>query len=156
MPASFSPVIQNRRARHDYFVRDSMEAGIELRGCEVKSIRLGNASLAESYAQIDANDELWVVGMHVSPYRQGGTENPDPNRKRRLLMRKQEIRRLRRHVEQKGVTLVPLRLYFQRGLAKIELGLCTGKHTYDKREAIKERDLELDARREMSARNRDR
>jgi len=151
---SHSPTIVNRRARHEYHVLDSVEAGIALGGCEVKSIRQGNVSLGESYATIDQKGEVWLVGMHVSPYKQGGTNNPAPRRNRKLLLNKGEIRRLKRSVDQRGYTLVPLRLYFHRGIAKIELGLCRGKQLHDKREALMERDLERQVQRDLAGRER--
>jgi len=151
---SHSPTIVNRRARHDYHVLDSVEAGIALSGCEVKSIRQGNVSLGESYATIDHRGEVWLVGMHITPYTQGGMHNPEPRRSRKLLLKKGEIRRLRRSVDQRGYTLVPLRLYFRRGLAKIELGLCRGKQLYDKRAALMERDLERQVQRDLAGRDR--
>jgi len=141
-------VATNRKVRHEYFVDRSYEAGIELRGAEVKSLRAGNVSLNECYAQVH-DGEVWVHGMHISPYKHAtGTELPDPVRRRRLLLKKQQIATLDRQVRQKGYTLIPLRVYFtERGHAKIELGLCRGKRQYDKREAIAERDMQREAER---------
>ncbi len=141
-------VATNRKARHEYFVDRSYEAGIELRGAEVKSLRAGNVSLNECYAQV-RDGQVWVHGMHISPYRHASTsEAPDPVRKRRLLLKKREIAALDRQVRQKGYTLIPLRVYFnERGYAKVELGLCRGKRQYDKREAIAERDMQREVER---------
>lgn len=148
---SHTPTIQNRRARHEYHIDDTIEAGLVLRGCEVKSIRGGNASLSEAYAKIDAG-EVWLVGMYVQPYPQAGDSNPAPTRDRKLLVKRSEIRRLRRATEQRGYTLVPLKLYFRRGLAKVEVGLCRGKRLHDKRDAIRERDLDRQAQRDLVGR----
>jgi SsrA-binding protein len=145
-------VAQNRRARHDYFILETLEAGLVLTGTEVKSLRRGQASLAEAYASVE-NDEVWVLQMHIPPYEQGNRFNPDPVRRRKLLLHRSEIASLRKAVAQKGHTLVPLRLYFSKGRAKLLLGVARGKKTHDKRHAIAERD----ARREMDrARRRDR
>lgn len=132
-------ICQNRRARHEYFILDSLEAGISLSGTEVKSLRAGRANLQDSYATVEG-EQLWLHQAHISPYEPGNRFNVEPRRKRRLLVHKREIRRLARQVAEKGVTLVPLRLYFKGGYAKVELGLARGKRLYDKREAIKERD----------------
>lgn len=141
-------VATNRKARHEYFVEKSYEAGIELYGAEVKSLRAGNVSLNECFARIE-NGQVWVHGMHISPYANAAEAlQPDPLRKRRLLLRKREIGALERQVRQKGYTLIPLRLYFNpRGYAKIELGLCRGKRQYDKREAIAKKDMQREAER---------
>ncbi len=125
-------ITENRKARHDYFVLDRYEAGIELTGTEVKSIRAGTVSLKDCYARVKQG-ELWVKGMHISPYKQGSYFNPDPDRDRRLLMHRREILRLGAKVQQEGLALVPLSLYFKNGLVKVELGLCKGKKLYDKR-----------------------
>ena len=141
-------VATNRKARHEYFVDKTCEAGIELRGCEVKSLRAAKVSLNEAYAQA-ADGEVWIHGMHISPYKNAaGTDAPGPTRKRRLLLKRREINALERQVRQKGYTLIPLRVYFnERGYVKIELGLCRGKRQYDKREAIAERDMERETER---------
>lgn len=131
----------NRKARHDYFIDDTLEAGIALKGTEVKSIRKGRANLKESYGII-IEGEVFVEGMHVSPYEQGNRFNEDPLRKRKLLLHKSEIRKLKRQVDQKGVTLVPLRLYLKNGRVKLELAIARGKKLYDKRDAIAKRDSE--------------
>lgn len=129
----------NRKARHEYHIEDSIEAGLVLRGTEVKSIRQGRVNLKESYAVVEGG-EIFVRGMHISPYEQGGIHNQDPLRKRKLLLHKREIRRLEQAVKQKGLTLIPLRLYLKRGRVKMELALARGKKLYDKREAIAKRD----------------
>lgn len=142
--AETKQVAQNRKARHDFFVLQTFEAGIALHGTEVKSIRLGKANLKDSYASFEQG-ELFVQHMHVSPYEQGNIFNRDPLRKRKLLMRKSELRKLQSEVQQKGLTLVPLSMYLLEGKIKVELGLCQGKKNYDKRN-----DLALkDAKREM-------
>ena len=137
-------VAQTRRASHDYFILETYEAGIALSGTEVKSLRQGKASLAEAYATV-VGDEAWVMQLHIPPYEQGNRWNLDPLRKRKLLLHRAEIARLKDAVARKGQTLVPLKLYFPRGHAKLLLGVGKGKKTYDKRHAIAERD----ARREM-------
>ena len=138
-------IAQNRRASHDYFILETYEAGIALAGTEVKSLRAGKASLAESYATVE-NGEVWVLQLHIPPYEQGNRANPDPLRKRKLLLHRAEIAKLAEAVERKGQTLVPLKLYFARGHAKLLIGVGKGKKTYDKRHAIAERD----AKREMA------
>lgn len=132
-------IAENRKARHDYFVEDTYEAGIVLVGCEVKSIRQGQVNLRDSFAIIK-NGEVFAVGMHVAPYQMGSYFNHDPRRNRKLLLNKAEIRKLKAKVEQKGYTLVPLKIYFKDALVKVELGLCKGKETHDKRESIKRRE----------------
>ena len=138
------PVASNRKARHDYFVEESFECGIELRGTEVKSMRQGRVNLKESYAAVK-NGEMIVSGMHISPYEQGNIFNTDPLRPKRLLMHRREIRRLEALVQRQGYTLVPLSVYLKNGRMKLELGLCRGKHLHDKRDAAAARD----AKREM-------
>ena len=135
----------NRKAAHDYFVLERFEAGIELTGTEVKSIRAGTLNLKDCYARVK-NGELWVHGMHISPYKQGSYFNADPDRDRRLLMHKREITRLGSKVQQEGLALVPLSLYFRDSLVKVELGLCKGKKLYDKRNdaAVKSARREMD------------
>lgn len=134
-------VASNRRAYHDYFVEDKLEAGVALAGSEVKSVRAHHVSLQEAYVEIRAG-EAWVVGMRISPYQTGaGQPTLDPARPRKLLLRRREIDQIDRRVRQKGYTLIPLRMYFSPGgYAKLEVGVCRGKRQYDKREAIKERD----------------
>jgi SsrA-binding protein len=136
-----APTIENRRARHEYHVLESVEAGLVLTGTEVKSIRAGGASLTEAYARF-RDGEAWLLGMHVPPYREGSFSNNEPTRPRKLLLHKEEIARLQSRVAEKGLTVVPLRLYFTRGMAKILLGLVRGKKLWDKRAAVAKRDVE--------------
>ena len=133
-------IAQNRRVRHDYHVLDTCEAGLVLQGTEVKSLRNGHVSFKDSYADI-RGAEIFLVGLHINPYEQGNIYNHDPERPRKLLLHRQEIHRLAAQVAEKGLTLAPLKLYFARGKAKVELGLCRGKHTYDKRDSLRERDV---------------
>jgi len=131
--------LQNRKAHHDYFILESLEAGIALVGCEVKSIRLGKANLQDSFARVDKN-QVFLFGMHVSPYAQGNRYNPDPTRTRKLLLNRNEITRLASRVQEKGLSLVPLKLYFKQGKVKIQLALAKGKTHGDKREKLKEKE----------------
>ena len=144
---------QNKKARHDYFIEQTIEAGIVLSGTEVKSIRQGKVNLKDSYATITGG-EVVLNGMHISPYEQGNIFNKDPLRDRKLLLHKAEINRLIGLTQQKGLTLVPLQLYFKRGKVKLELGVAKGKKLYDKREDIAERDAkrEIDRRLKESVR----
>lgn len=135
-----SPTIQNRKALHDYQIDDSFEAGLVLKGTEVKSLRQGKASFTDSFAYIN-NGEVFLREMYIKPYEQGSYYNHDPRRERKLLLNKKEIRELDKAVQQKGYTLVPLKLYFKGGKAKLQLGLARGKKQYDKRESIKEKDV---------------
>ena len=131
---------QNRKARHNYTIEDSLEAGIVLTGSEVKSLRLGRASLAEAYAKPDG-DEIFLLNAHIPEYKQSGPFNHEPGRPRKLLLHKREINRLLASVQRKGATLVPLKIYFNdRGMAKMELGIAVGKRAYDKRQTEKSRD----------------
>lgn len=132
-------VAQNKKAYHDYFIEETFEAGIALEGSEVKSLRLGNVNLKDSYAVI-RNGEVFLVGAHISPYAKGSRFNPDPKRSRRLLLHKKEILKLQQKVQEKGYTLVVTSIYFKTGLAKAELALAKGKEGRDKRRDIKERD----------------
>ena len=134
----------NREARHEYFVVEALETGIELVGTEVKSLRAGGANLKDSWADID-DGELIVKGMHISPYEQGSFSNSDPLRPKKLLLHKSEIRKLSSLVSRQGYTLIPLKVYLKDGRMKLELGLCRGKHLHDKRDAAAARD----AKREM-------
>lgn len=140
-------VAKNRTAYHEYHVLEKYEAGIALQGTEVKSIRVKSAiSLKESY--VDFSDgEAWLVGARVSPYLQGNINNHDPDRRRKLLLNRREINKLSRQVEEKGMTVVPLAVYFKRGRVKLEIGLCRGKHTYDKRDTIKKRESDREVQR---------
>jgi SsrA-binding protein len=133
-------IVQNRRARHEYHILERHEAGIELQGTEVKSLREGHITLKDSYADIEEG-EIFLVGTHINPYEMGNIYNHDPERRRRLLMHKREILKLGARVAEKGLTLIPLRVYFKEGRVKVEIGLCQGKHTVDKREAIREREV---------------
>ncbi len=142
--ASEKVVAQNRRARHDYDILETFEAGLVLTGTEVKSLRGGKASLAESYASVE-NGEAYVLQLHIPPYEQGNRSNPDPVRRRKLLLHAAEIADLRKAVEQKGHTLIPLRLYFSKGRAKLLVAIARGRKVHDKRSAIADRD----ARREV-------
>jgi SsrA-binding protein len=149
-------VAQNRRARHDYFILETFEAGLVLTGTEVKSLRAGKASLSEAYATVDRG-EAWVRQMHIPPYEQGNRWNPDPVRSRKLLLHRREIEKLESAVAQKGLTVVPLKLYFSRGNAKLLVGIAKGKKVYDKRHAIAERDsrIEMDRARRATRRGGD-
>ncbi len=135
------PAIDNRRARHEYHILDSVEAGLALTGTEVKSIRAGGVSMSEAYARF-RDGEAWLMGMHVPPYKQGSFSNVDPNRPRKLLLHKEQIADLQARVEEKGLTIVPLRMYFTRGKVKVQLGLARGKKLWDKREDVAKRDVE--------------
>lgn len=132
-------VTENRRARHDYFIEETIEAGIVLQGTEVKSIRLGKVNIKDSFARVE-NGEVFLYGMHISPYEQGNRFNHDPLRPRKLLLHKREIRRLIGKTREDGYTLVPTKLYFSNGKCKVELGIAKGKKLYDKREAAAKRD----------------
>lgn len=147
------PTIQNRKARHDYAVLDSYEAGIMLKGPEVKSIRDGRAELRDAFARV-TDGEVWLVGMHISPYSHARVEDHDPERTRKLLLNRSEIAELARAVEQPGITLVPMKLYFSHGRAKIELAVAKGKRRYDKRQTLRERDDKREAERALKSRNR--
>ncbi|MBQ8164361.1 MAG: SsrA-binding protein SmpB [Clostridia bacterium] len=140
-------VAQNRKAHHDYFIEETIECGIVLAGTEVKSLRAGKVNLRESYAVV-RNGEVFICGMHISPYEHGNIFNKDPLRDRKLLLHKKEIRRLIGYVQQKGLTLVPVDLYFIRGKAKITIGVARGKKLYDKRDdmAARETSREIDRR----------
>jgi len=141
-------VATNRRAFHDYFVVESLEAGIVLSGSEIKSIRDGKATISEAYGRLD-HGELWLIGAHISPYRHGAYANHDPDRSRKLLVHKSQIDDLRQAVEQKGMTLVPLRLALRRGRAKVDIGVVRGKKLYDKRASEAERESRRDVERAL-------
>ncbi len=141
-------VATNRKAYHDYEVLETYEAGIVLKGTEVKSAKQGRINLKDSYAKID-NGEIFLINAHISPYTHGNVYNHDPRRTRKLLLHKKEIMRLYGKVKEKGLTLIPLKAYIKNGKIKIELGLCKGKKVYDKRAEIKKRDLEREMRYEM-------
>jgi len=139
---------ENRKARHDYFIEESMEAGIELVGTEVKSIRAGKANLKDSYAEI-INGEIFIRNMHVSPYEKGNIFNKDPLRDRRLLLHKEEILRLLGYTSQQGYTLIPLSLYLKNGRVKVNIAVAKGKKNYDKRDAMLEKAAKRDIDRQM-------
>lgn len=141
-------VSQNKKARHDYFIEETYEAGIELVGTEVKSIRMGKANLKDCYAQVK-NMELFVYNMHISPYEKGNIFNKDPLRTRKLLMHKKEIAKLLGYTTQKGYSLIPLSLYLKKGKVKVALGLARGKKLYDKRQDLKEKAVKRDMERLM-------
>jgi SsrA-binding protein len=141
-------ILTNRRARHEYLVLESLEVGIALRGTEVKSARAGKINLQDAYAAIE-NGELFMHNMHISPFEKGNIHNHDPMRVRKLLARKKEIRKLEQKVNEKGLTLIPLQLYFLGRHLKIEIGVCRGKKTYDKRHALKERDIKREMERQQ-------
>jgi SsrA-binding protein len=143
----------NRRARHDYAVEESIEAGLVLTGTEIKSIRAGRVNLAEAYARIE-HGEAWLIGAHIAPYEQGNRNNHEPLRTRKLLLHRDQIAELIGRVQSKGYTLVPLRLYIRDGRAKLEIGVARGKKTHDKRRTIAERDARRELERETKARIR--
>ena len=144
--AAERPVATNRKARHEYAILDTIEAGLVLTGTEVKSLRQGNANLAEGFARITGG-EAWLEGVHVSPYKQGSNANVDPLRKRKLLLHRREIRKLQSRLSETGVTLIPLKLYFSKNVAKVQIGICRGKRAYDKRQAIAKRESDRALRR---------
>ncbi|HZK42171.1 MAG TPA: SsrA-binding protein SmpB [Clostridia bacterium] len=146
-------IVDNRRARHDYHIQRRLETGIVLTGTEVKSIRQGHFSLGESYVTV-REGELFLVGAHISPYEQGNRFNPDPVRDRKLLAHKHEIRQLEVAVQQKGMTLVPLKAYFSDGRVKLEIGVARGKKLHDKRESIRDRAIERDIKRQLKEERR--
>ena len=139
-------VTTNRKARHDYHILESLEAGIALTGTEIKSVRQAAVNLSEGFAQL-RRGEIWLVGVHISPYKEGSYANVDPMRERRLLLHRKEIRKLAAKLADKGTTLIPLKMYFKGNKAKLQLGVCRGKRDYDRREDIRTRDAERDLRR---------
>ena len=156
MPAknqSIKIVAENRRARHDYHIHETFEAGIVLTGTEIKSLRGGRANLTDSYARIE-NGELFLISAHISPYEQGNRFNHEPRRNRKLLMHKSEILRLLGKTREKGYTLVPLKIYLSHGLAKVELALASGKDLYDKRQSAAEKDAKREVERTLRDRQR--
>jgi len=146
-------VALNRRARHDYAIEDTVEAGLVLTGTEIKSIRAGRANLAEAYARIERG-EAWLIGAHIAPYEQGNRYNHDPVRSRKVLLHRREIEKLIGAVEQQGLTLVPLELYFRNGRAKVTLALGRGKKLHDKRQDLKRRIAERETARAVSIKGR--
>jgi SsrA-binding protein len=144
----FKVVATNRKAGHEYFLLERLEAGIVLRGSEIKSIRAGQISLAEAYVRVDGN-EAWLEDAHIAPYEQASIFNHEPRRPRKLLLHHREIRRLWDEVRQKGVTIVPLRVYLKEGRAKVEIAVAKGKKLYDKRQDIAKRDADREVQREL-------
>ena len=145
-------VANNKKAYHDYFVDEKIEAGLVLHGTEVKSLRMGKCSIKESFIRIE-NGEMFVSGMHISPYEKGNIFNKDPLRVKKLLLHKSEINKLTGKIKEKGFTIVPLQVYFKDGKAKMEIGLCRGKKLYDKRADIAKKDIKREAEKEFKIRN---
>ena len=145
-------VANNKKAYHDYFVDEKIEAGLVLHGTEVKSLRMGKCSIKESFIRIE-NGEMFVYGMHISPYEKGNIFNKDPLRVKKLLLHKSEINKLTGKIKEKGFTIVPLQVYFKEGKAKMEIGLCRGKKLYDKRQDIAKKDMKREAEKEFKIRN---
>ncbi|AUW96104.1 SsrA-binding protein SmpB [Streptococcus pluranimalium] len=143
---------QNKKARHDYTIVDTVEAGIVLTGTEIKSVRAARIQLKDGFAQIK-NGEAWLVNVHIAPFEQGNIWNQDPERTRKLLLKKREIDRLANELKGSGMTLVPLKVYLKNGFAKVLIGLAKGKHDYDKRESIKRREQDRDIKRVMKSMN---
>jgi len=154
MPSGGIKVIsENRKAFHDYHIEDRIEAGIILTGTEIKSIRNGRVNLKDSYARLD-NGEVWVHQMHISPYEQGNRYNHDPLRPRKLLLHRSEINKLIGRIQQQGLTLIPIKIYLKKGMAKVELAVGQGKKNYDKRQALAEREGKRDIERALRDRNK--
>ena len=145
-------IANNKKAYHDYFIEEKYEAGVSLHGTEVKSLRMGKCSIKESFIRIE-NGEVFVYGMHISPYEKGNIFNRDPLRPKKLLMHRAEIRRLQSRIAEKGYTLVPLQVYFKNSLVKVEIGLARGKKLYDKRQDIAKKDQRREAEREFKVKN---
>ena len=145
-------IANNKKAYHDYFIEDTYEAGIVLHGTEVKSLRMGQCSIKEAFIRIE-NGEMWVYGMHISPYEKGNIYNKDPLRFRKLLLHKKEIDKIVGKIKEKGYTIVPLKVYFKGSLVKVEVGLAKGKKLYDKRDDIAKKDQRRAAEREFKVRN---
>ena len=148
---SIKLIANNKKAYHDYFVEDKYEAGISLAGTEVKSLRMGKCSLKESYIQVKGS-EVYIYGMHISPYEKGNIFNKDPLRTRKLLLHSYEINKIRAKAAEKGYTIVPLQVYLKGSLVKVEIGLCRGKKLYDKREDLKQKDIRRDMERAYAGR----
>ena len=146
-------VAQNKKARHDYSIVDTIEAGIVLTGTEIKSVRAARIQLKDGHAQIK-NGEAWLINVHIAPFEQGNIWNQDPDRTRKLLLKKKQITKLQNDLKGTGMTLVPLKIYLKNGFAKVLLGIAKGKHDYDKRESIKRRDQERDIKRIIKSVNR--
>lgn len=150
--SNFRLIANNKKARHDYFLEETFEAGVELHGTEVKSLRQGNCSIKEAFVHIE-NGEIIIYGMHISPYEKGNIFNKDPMRPKRLLMHKKEIARLLGKIKEKGYTLVPVQVYFKSSLVKVEIALARGKKLYDKRQDIAKKDARREAERDFKVRN---
>ncbi|MGN0344578.1 MAG: SsrA-binding protein SmpB [Lachnospiraceae bacterium] len=150
--SNFRLIANNKKARHDYFLEETFEAGVELHGTEVKSLRQGNCSIKEAFIHIE-NGEVIIYGMHISPYEKGNIFNKDPMRPKRLLMHKKEIMRLLGKIKEKGYTLVPVQVYFKGSLVKVEIALARGKKLYDKRQDIAKKDARREAERDFKVRN---
>ena len=144
-------IANNKKAYHDYFIEETYEAGIALHGTEVKSLRMGKCSIKESFVRIE-NEEVYIYGMHISPYEKGNIFNRDPLRVKKLLLHKSEIRKMKGKIAEKGYTLVPLKVYFNRSLVKVEIGLAKGKKLYDKRQDIAKKDQRREAERDFKVR----
>jgi SsrA-binding protein len=151
---SVKVVARNRKARHDYFILDTYEAGISLKGSEIKSIRAGQISIKEAYVHVDAQLEAWLVNAHISPYDPASRENHDPTRRRKLLLHRSQIRDVWDELRRKSVTVIPLQVYLRDGLAKVEIAIAKGKKKYDKRAAIAERDMQREVNRQLRRRQR--
>ena len=149
---SIKLIANNKKADHDFFIEDTFEAGISLHGTEVKSLRMGKCSIKEAFVRIE-NGEVFVYGMHISPYEKGNIFNKDPLRVKKLLMHRYEINKLMGKIKEKGLTLVPLKVYFKGSLVKVEIGLARGKKLYDKREDIAKKDQRREAEKEFKIRN---
>ena len=149
---SFKLIANNKKAYHEYFIEDKYEAGIALYGTEIKSLRQGKCSIKESYIQIQ-NNEVYIIGMHISPYEKGNIFNRDPLRTRKLLLHRYEIRKLTGKIAEKGYTIVPLQVYLKGSLVKVEIGLAKGKKLYDKRQDIAKKDMKREAERDFKVRN---
>ena len=149
---SIKLIANNKKAYHDFFIEDTFEAGVSLHGTEVKSLRMGKCSIKEAFVRIE-NGEVFVYGMHISPYEKGNIFNKDPLRVKKLLMHRYEINKLMGQIKEKGLTLVPLKVYFKGSLVKVEIGLARGKKLYDKREDIAKKDQRREAEKEFKIRN---
>lgn len=145
-------IANNKKAYHDYFIEDKYETGIVLAGTEVKSLRMGKCSIKESFIRI-INEEVFIMGMHISPYEKGNIFNKDPLRVRKLMLHKTEIRKIAGKITEKGYTLIPLQVYFKGGLVKVEIGVAKGKKLYDKRADIAKKDMQREAERDYKVRN---
>jgi SsrA-binding protein len=153
-PSGLKIIASNRRARHEYHILDTWEAGIVLQGTEVKALREGRCNLGDAYGEI-RDGEAWIVKMHIGPYEQGNRMNHEPFRRRKLLLSRREIRKIRPRIEERGQTLVPLRIYFRKGLAKLEIALARGKKLHDKREAKAKQDVDRRIAKELGRRGRE-